>query len=100
RLLPLGAAARPRSSPARASPRSRRRPRWPPAPTSNLVPMAAGSGQTSTTPSRPDGRTVAHRSGRLHYRSGVLALFARFLRFGLLAWGGPVAQIAMLRKEL
>jgi chromate transporter len=30
----------------------------------------------------------------------VLALFARFLRFGLLAWGGPVAQIAMLRKEL
>src|SRR5215212_1496820 len=32
--------------------------------------------------------------------SGVLALFARFLRFGFLAWGGPVAQIAMLRKEL
>ncbi len=30
----------------------------------------------------------------------MLALFARFLRFGLLAWGGPVAQIAMLRKEL
>jgi chromate transporter len=27
-------------------------------------------------------------------------LFARFLRFGLLAWGGPVAQIAMLRQEL
>jgi chromate transporter len=27
-------------------------------------------------------------------------LFARFLRFGLLAWGGPVAQIAMLREEL
>src|SRR5688572_17723445 len=27
-------------------------------------------------------------------------LFARFLRFGFLAWGGPVAQIAMLRKEL
>ncbi len=30
----------------------------------------------------------------------MVALFARFLRFGLLAWGGPVAQIAMLRKEL
>ena len=30
----------------------------------------------------------------------MLALLARFLRFGLLAWGGPVAQIAMLRKEL
>ncbi len=27
-------------------------------------------------------------------------LFLRFLRFGFLAWGGPVAQIAMLRKEL
>ncbi len=27
-------------------------------------------------------------------------IFVRFLRFGLQAWGGPVAQIAMLRKEL
>ena len=27
-------------------------------------------------------------------------IFGRFLRFGLLAWGGPVAQIAMLRREL
>lgn len=27
-------------------------------------------------------------------------LFRRFLRFGMLAWGGPVAQIAMLRREL
>jgi chromate transporter len=27
-------------------------------------------------------------------------LFLRFLRFGFLAWGGPVAQIAMLRDEL
>ena len=29
-----------------------------------------------------------------------LQLFTRFLRFGLLAWGGPVAQIAMLKREL
>lgn len=27
-------------------------------------------------------------------------LFRRFLRFGFLAWGGPVAQIAMIRNEL
>ena len=30
----------------------------------------------------------------------LFELFQRFLRFGFLAWGGPVAQIAMLRKEL
>lgn len=29
-----------------------------------------------------------------------LQLFLRFLRFGFLAWGGPAAQIAMLRQEL
>ena len=29
-----------------------------------------------------------------------LRLFLRFLRFGALAWGGPVVQIAMLRQEL
>lgn len=28
------------------------------------------------------------------------AIFRRFLRFGLLAWGGPVAQIAMIKREL
>jgi chromate transporter len=30
----------------------------------------------------------------------LLAIFARFLRFGLMAWGGPVAQIAMIKREL
>ena len=29
-----------------------------------------------------------------------LQIFLRFLRFGLLAWGGPVAQIAMVKQEL
>lgn len=28
-----------------------------------------------------------------------LAIFLRFLKFGLLAWGGPVAQIQMISKE-
>src|SRR5574339_1305183 len=27
-------------------------------------------------------------------------IFLRFLKFGLLSWGGPVAQIAMIRQEL
>ena len=27
-------------------------------------------------------------------------IFLRFLRFGLMAWGGPVAQIAMIKREL
>jgi len=30
----------------------------------------------------------------------LTGLFLRFLRFGFLAWGGPVAQIAMIRQEL
>ena len=30
----------------------------------------------------------------------TLQIFWRFLRFGLLAWGGPVAQIAMVRRAL
>jgi chromate transporter len=33
-------------------------------------------------------------------RESLGQLFLRFLRFGLLAWGGPVAQIAMIRAEL
>ena len=30
----------------------------------------------------------------------LIGIFLRFLRFGFLAWGGPVAQIAMIRQEL
>ena len=33
-------------------------------------------------------------------RITLLALFAKFLRFGALAFGGPVAQIAMIRQAL
>ena len=40
----------------------------------------------------PESMNVPHES--------YLKLFLRFLRFGFLAWGGPVAQIAMIRHEL
>jgi chromate transporter len=33
-------------------------------------------------------------------RESQLSIFLRFLRFGFLAWGGPVAQIAMIKREL
>lgn len=33
-------------------------------------------------------------------QDSYLSLFLRFLRFGCLAWGGPVAQINMIREEL
>src|ERR1044072_1380910 len=33
-------------------------------------------------------------------RESPVSIFARFLRFGALAWGGPAAQIAMLKHEL
>ena len=39
-------------------------------------------------------------SERRGSRPTHFAIFARFLRFGLLAWGGPVAQIAMIKREL
>lgn len=29
----------------------------------------------------------------------LAAIFVRFLKFGLLAWGGPAAQIAMIKRE-
>ena len=41
--------------------------------------------QVAPTDARPDSRAQ---------------LFGRFLRFGFLAWGGPVAQVAMIRREL
>lgn len=33
-------------------------------------------------------------------RVSAVSLFPRFLRFGAMAWGGPVAQIAIIRREL
>lgn len=49
--------------------------------------------EAGRTPAQPVDAAVAAREplGRL---------FLRFLRFGALAWGGPFAQIAMIRQEL
>ena len=33
------------------------------------------------------------------YQDAPLSIFARFLRFGALAWGGPAAQIAAIKRE-
>jgi chromate transporter len=41
-----------------------------------------------------------HPSGEPQGQEPLGALFLRFLRFGLMAWGGPVAQIAMIKREL
>lgn len=51
---------------------------------------------THTPPPRDAGPEVVAGPPREPYGR----LFARFLRFGFNAWGGPVAQIDMLRKEL
>jgi chromate transporter len=42
---------------------------------------------------------VQHEALNISHQS-YSRLFLRFLRFGFLAWGGPVAQIAMIRQEL
>jgi chromate transporter len=39
-------------------------------------------------------------AARIIPRQSLTSIFIRFLRFGFLAWGGPVAQIAMIRQEL
>lgn len=47
-------------------------------------------------PANADEEIAATSVPRLSYG----ALFLKFLRFGSLAWGGPVAQLAMLKREL
>lgn len=39
-------------------------------------------------------------SGNTIPQLSLLGVFLRFLRFGTMAWGGPVAQIGMIRHEL
>ena len=49
----------------------------------NSEPHSVGATPSTGAPAEPYGK-----------------LFRRFLRFGLFAWGGPVAQIDMIRQEL
>ena len=35
----------------------------------------------------------------MHRTDSLAAIFVRFLKFGALAWGGPAAQIAMIKRE-
>ncbi|MGH7944672.1 MAG: chromate efflux transporter, partial [Opitutaceae bacterium] len=46
-------------------------------------------------PDTPPDDGLSHAPAESHGK-----LFLRFLRFGLLAWGGPVAQIDMIRHDL
>jgi chromate transporter len=47
-----------------------------------------------------DPRSAAEEGQMQPPQLSYWALFLRFLRFGSLAFGGPVAQIAMIRREL
>lgn len=52
--------------------------------------------QTTAPPSQASGSQARPGVPRL----SLLGVFLRFLRFGAMAWGGPVAQIGMIRQEL
>lgn len=54
----------------------------------------------STAPASAAPSETAEAAGFAVPREPWLRLFLRFLRFGALAWGGPVAQIGMIRHEL
>lgn len=57
--------------------------------------LSASHAPTSTTRGGDSGAEVARPP-----HEPLPKLFRRFLGFGLLAWGGPVAQIGMIQKEL
>ncbi len=43
--------------------------------------------------------TPAKTTADLSEHDSLAAIFIRFLKFGALAWGGPAAQIAMIKRE-
>lgn len=44
--------------------------------------------------------TYSNIESNVEKRESLFSIFIIFLKFGLLAWGGPVAQIAMFKEEL
>ena len=60
-----------------------------------MNPDASAMHGTAQTPANPEGAPAPRPPHESYGR-----LFLRFLTFGALAWGGPVAQIGMLKAEL
>lgn len=42
----------------------------------------------------------AKKNGEKFIEDSYLKLFIRFLRYGFLAWGGPIAQLALIEREM
>lgn len=62
---------------------------------------AAGVSGDPGKPDGPEGGAPSEGEGAHGpFVEGRFRLFFRFLRFGCLAWGGPIPQIAMVRQEL
>jgi chromate transporter len=55
-----------------------------------------GIGLVTSAAEQPMGPRPA---GSSQARDGPGSIFVRFLKFGALAWGGPAAQIAMIKRE-
>ncbi|HSC24888.1 MAG TPA: chromate efflux transporter [Candidatus Babeliales bacterium] len=45
-------------------------------------------------------KNIVSHSGEVFIEKSYIKLFIRFLRYGLLAWGGPIAQLALIEKEM
>jgi chromate transporter len=56
-------------------------------------------GDGARPPPRPLRQTAPVVSSQQPDRDPLRAIFLRFLKFGALAWGGPAAQIAMIKRE-
>src|SRR5215218_3606329 len=54
---------------------------------------------TVVTPAGDAAAATAATAGAAERSEPLGRLFVRFLKFGALAWGGPAAQIAMIKRE-